>query len=911
MKPGLVGTAHPTLRQTFSRRLLLLLGVFALVMSTLIVLAYRHQTGRANREELSDTLTHLIPRIQNQQQNWDDNATNLREIIDWTGLLNLNAQQRNQKLQAFLTAQAESLGFEGIAITDAASGKLVFDFWSNSEKPELKDALTSDQPFWLDNQHLILYTRVRKISRALGHDFNIIFLKAWDSDMLNRVSFPGTTTFISLGTHPLLSSAGHLALESSQPTTVKYAERILNGVDYQEGSIGVADITIADGHSLPVILTVRAPIKYGLPIQFVLIASVGVTLLFGLLLFVVFGSWLRRLGTRLDRLTDAAISFKNEQADGISDGTRSLLELAGAGKHDQLSVMAQELSSLMESAAERDTEQRAYLQTLDLLQDAVIEFSPDGHLLRATDAWKTLAGVDDLAACGILNCVHPEDGSELLEQLSALTHDQKSQINIRFRMIRQNDASRHYWVEGRFAAVRHNDKVASIRGVVRDITHTYNQERQISHMALHDALTDLPNRVLLEDRLEMAITRAERNGQRVALGFIDLDHFKQVNDNFGHKLGDRMLKEVTHRLHAALRGTDTLSRWGGDEFVVLCPDLVSLEDARDITRKLSELAREYITIDGTDFPFTFSAGFAVYPDDAGNSEMLLAQADRAMFYAKAQGRNNIQFFNTIAGKEIGRQSFYIQSRLMQAIHNGQIECWLQPVMSAQTGTVVGAEALARWHEPEQGWIPPSVFIPMAESLGLIDRLGQSVWQQALLALTLMPEHHRLSVNLSKRQLFTNTIVRQLCDDIEQASIKPGRIMLEITESIALSDVAYAHERIAQLAAKGFGISIDDFGVGYSSLSQLHEIAADELKLDISFVSRIHLKSGLSMATAIISIAKSLDMECVAEGVEDARTAALLCSLGVDGLQGHHFAKAMPIGDYLAWLKTRAGDHAGY
>ncbi|MEO8343201.1 MAG: bifunctional diguanylate cyclase/phosphodiesterase, partial [Gallionella sp.] len=364
------------------------------------------------------------------------------------------------------------------------------------------------------------------------------------------------------------------------------------------------------------------------------------------------------------------------------------------------------------------------------------------------------------------------------------------------------------------------------------------------------------------------------------------------------------LKEVTHRLETALRGTDTLSRWGGDEFVVLCPDLANLENARGITQKLSLLARENITIDGMDFPFTFSAGFAVYPDDATNSEMLLAQADRAMFYAKAQGRNNIQFFNTIASKETGRQSFYIQSRLMQAVHSGQIKCWLQPLISARTGLVIGAEALARWQEPEQGWISPAVFIPMAESLGLIDKLGQSVWQQALHALTLMPSHHRLSVNLSKRQLFSNTIVMQLCDDIALANIKPDRIMLEVTESIALSDVSHARERIAELDSKGFGISIDDFGVGYSSLSQLHEIPADELKLDISFVKRIHEKSGFSMATAIISIAKSLNLECVAEGVEDGRTADLLGAMGVEILQGYHFAKPMPIDDYLAWLAAR-------
>jgi diguanylate cyclase (GGDEF)-like protein len=402
----------------------------------------------------------------------------------------------------------------------------------------------------------------------------------------------------------------------------------------------------------------------------------------------------------------------------------------------------------------------------------------------------------------------------------------------------------------------------------------------------------------------MAISRAERSGKRVALGFIDLDHFKQVNDNFGHKLGDLMLKEVTVQLGGALRSTDTLSRWGGDEFVVLCPDLESLSDARDITEKLKLLTQKNITIDGTDFPLIFSAGFAVYPDDASNNETLLAQADRAMFYAKAQGRNNIQFFNTIAGKETGRQSFYIQSRLSNAIGNNEIQAWLQPLVSATTGRVIGAEVLARWHEPEQGWIPPTVFIPMAESLGMIDRLGQSVWQQALHAFTLLPEDHRLSVNLSKRQLFSNTIVQQFCEDVERAGIAPERIMLEITESIALSDVSFARERIIELDNKGFGIAVDDFGVGYSSLSQLHEIPADELKLDISFVRRIHEKSGYSMASAIISIAKSLNMECVAEGVEDAQTAGLLTKMGVDVLQGYYFAKAMPIEEYITWLDSR-------
>lgn len=870
-------------------------------------MAYQRQTDRLNRASLSDDLHHLVPRIQGQQRIWVDDADQLLDVIEWAGFLNLNEQARNAKLNAFLTAQAQSMGLEGIVIVDAASGKILFDFWSNSEVPELHDAVKDEQPYWYDIQNRILYTKVKKSPPTTGRNLHIFFFKAWDSAMLHRVSLPGSTTYISLGSDKLLSSAGNLSMESSKPYTGEYTEYDIKGIKYQEGSINLTEINVADSRSLPLMLTERTPIENILPVQIVLGTSVSVTLLLGMLLFMVFGRWLRRLGARLDALASAAMSYKNEQHSEISKEIRQFLQVAETDKGDQVDVVVQALSSLMTNAAARDEEQRAYLQTLELLQDAVIELSPDGRLLRATDAWKIMTGDEDLALSSISNCVHPEDRHELLKQLASLTDGQRNQFNIRFRIIHLNDINKQFWVEGRFAITDNINKSLSIRGVVRDITTTYRQEHQISHMALHDPLTDLPNRVLLEDRLALAITRATRTGRRVTLGFIDLDHFKQVNDNFGHKTGDHMLKEVALRLQTALRGSDTLSRWGGDEFVVLCPELTSLEDASEIAQKLSLLARENITIDGMSFPFTFSAGFSVYPDDAENGEMLLAQADRAMFYAKAQGRNNIQFFNAIAGKETSRKSFQIQSRLMLAVRDNQIKCWLQPIMSAQTGQVVGVEALARWHDAEQGWVDPSIFIPMAESLGLIDKLGQIVWQQALHALILLPEHYRLSVNLSKRQLFSSIIVQQLCDDVAFINIDPTRITLEITESIALSDVAYARERIVELDARGFSISIDDFGVGYSSLSQLHEIPADELKLDKSFVQRIHEKSGFIMASAIISIAHSLNLRCVAEGVEDERTATLLCSMGVEMLQGYYFAEAMDIDDYLAWMGSRTID----
>lgn len=906
---------HPTtLRGIFTRRLVILLTAFSVVISVMVAISYQTLTEKKNHDALNDTLAHMIPRIKDQERRRNESANPLLNIIDWSGIAGLNEPLRSAKLQAFFTAQSESLGYEGIVFTDARTGKVIFNYWSHAEKPNLDEALFGDQPLWLDQEHFVLYSRIKKPLRiANGEgDLNVSFFRAWDSGTLNRLGFPHTTSYISLGSRPLLSSAGNLALELTQPTSSAYSKMVINGAPYQEGSVEWAEVDLernvkmpAEVVSVPLRLVVRMPITNILPLQQLLAVSVGITLLLGLIIFFIFGRWLGRIGSRLDMMTSAVLQFQYGSVEGVVEDHNKLLDVADANKHDQISVIAQELSTLMVTAGKRDEEQRAYIQTLDLLQDAVIEFTPDGRLLRATDAWKVLTGIDNISECGIANCVHAEDSAEVLEQMSGLAHSQKQQVSIRFRMRRLDEKYSQYWVEGRFAAVTVDGVVTSIRGVVRDITASYLQERQITHMALHDALTDLPNRVLMEDRLEMAITRAARNQQCVALGFIDLDHFKQVNDTFGHKVGDRLLKEVTTKLSTVLRSTDTLARWGGDEFVVLCPDLKSLEDAREITTKLAALTSENILIDGTEFPFTFSAGFAVYPDDASNSETLLSQADRAMFYAKAQGRNNIQFFNAIAAKEQGRQSFYIQSRLASAIKRGEIQAWLQPLISTKTGEVIGSEVLARWFEPEQGWVPPSVFIPMAESMGMIDEVGQLVWQQALLAIPKLPVNHRLSINLSKRQLFSSTIVQQFCDDIERANIKPQQIMLEITEGIALSDVDYARERIAELDAKGFGIAVDDFGVGYSSLSQLHEIPVDELKLDISFIKRIHEQRGLGMVTAIVAIAKSLDLECVAEGVEDVETADLLRNMGVEVLQGYLFAKAMPINEYIAWLTTFA------
>jgi diguanylate cyclase (GGDEF)-like protein len=481
---------------------------------------------------------------------------------------------------------------------------------------------------------------------------------------------------------------------------------------------------------------------------------------------------------------------------------------------------------------------------------------------------------------------------------------EKSQAQLRLRL--RNDTGVEQWAECRLIAqFDASGQLAGIRGVLRDITQTYLHEKQITHMALHDALTDLPNRVLLEDRIKIATRMASRSEQRVAICFIDLDHFKKINDSLGHKAGDRLLIAFASTLRSQLRAGDTLARWGGDEFVLLLPELANEEDARGVAHKIEAALRRPIRLDDSDYTVTFSMGVAMYPDDASEVEGLLSHADRAMFYAKTQGRNQTCFFGEITDKGGSKRELYVQNRLIEAVAAKRIEAWFQPIICAGTGKCLVVEVLARWHDEEFGWIGPATFIPIAESTGVIRDLGHQIWLQTLSALVDWREQGynlRVAINVSKRQLFSGRFSEQLVGELASQGLSPEDVIIEVTESVALLDVAHASEHLADLHTIGFHIAIDDFGTGYSALSQLHEMPVDELKIDISFVRRIHEPAGLSMVQAIIHLSKALGLKTIAEGVEDEATATLLTSLGVDYLQGYYFAKPMPRKDFEQWLK---------
>ena len=346
----------------------------------------------------------------------------------------------------------------------------------------------------------------------------------------------------------------------------------------------------------------------------------------------------------------------------------------------------------------------------------------------------------------------------------------------------------------------------------------------------------------------------------------------------------------------ALRGVD-LDLYAG-EFVVLLGDAADEQDFRHIAERLRDAARQAIDVDGIETKLTLSIGFAVYPDDAEEAETLMSLADHTMFHAKNVGRNNVQFFRDIQGAVLDRENVLLQTRLSQAIQERQLQIFYQPVVDAQTGQIRSLEALARWHDDQNGWVPPEVFIPMAEHLGLIHELGEQVFEHTLERLRAWRDAgHDIKggVNISRAQLFAPNFVERLTGKVAEYGLRPQDLILEITESVALLDVSYESKRLNELTLAGFEIAIDDFGTGYSGLAQLHEMPVHTLKVDASFTARLDSENGQRIIQAIVQMAQALRLDTVVEGVENSLDARYLLSLGVRQMQGKFFGDPMPAG----------------
>jgi diguanylate cyclase (GGDEF)-like protein/PAS domain S-box-containing protein len=454
--------------------------------------------------------------------------------------------------------------------------------------------------------------------------------------------------------------------------------------------------------------------------------------------------------------------------------------------------------------------------------------------------------------------------------------------------------------------------IGDIEGIVHvspDVTRRKQDQDKLIYQAKFDQLTGFPNRVLATDRLEMAIKHAERDNISVAIMFIDIDNFKNINDSLGHIFGDKVIIEISKRIAENLRDSDTMARWGGDEFLIILPELNSISESEKVAEKILGKLSKPIIMECKEFVITVSIGIAGYPNDGDNVNSLLSHADAAMYDAKNSGKNTYKLFNKVLNDSAERHMI-LENHLRHAIDRNEFSLHYQPMFDLTTKKIVGCEALLRWNNDLLGQIEPDKFIHLAEKNGQIISIGEWVFETACKEISKWNKlgftDLYVAINICSTQTEESGFVNRLKTIVSENDINASNVILEITENVLLSDEFRTIDLLTELSEFGFQLSLDDFGTGYSSLSYLKKFPFDEIKIDRSFVRDIATDpSDAALCQAIISMADSLNLRVVGEGVEDIEQLNFLTDNKVDKVQGFYFSKALDSTRFIEYIKESA------
>ena len=558
----------------------------------------------------------------------------------------------------------------------------------------------------------------------------------------------------------------------------------------------------------------------------------------------------------------------------------------------------------------RDTETRTR-SVLDNVDEGIIAISEDGVIETFNPAAEQIFGYSGSEILGqnvrlLMSEPHRGQHDGYLEQYRIT--GKSTVLGVTREVVGVRSDGTHFPLELKTSEVHIETRRLFIASA-RDITVRKETEQRIMYLASHDALTDLPNRTLLQDRIQQALVQARRNHSQGAVLFIDLDRFKTINDSIGHDVGDLLLKGVAHRLVSTLRGEDTVARQGGDEFIVVLPNVTNAPDAAIVAQKLLEaMALPYQIMD-KELRTSASIGIAVFPADGEDADTLLKNGDTAMYHAKEAGRNNYQFF-TARMNQLAAEKQSLGTHLHQALERDELLLHFQPIIDMAHGKLVGIEVLLRWQHPVQGLIPPVTFIPLAEESGLIVSIGEWVLESACGQLRAWRDQGyevpRLAINLSARQFRRKGLVETIARILAETGVAGAYLELEITESALMDNTDEVSEILRKLKGMGITIAIDDFGTGYSSLSYLKRFSIDKLKIDQSFVQDIVADpDDAAIVIAIITLAHSLKMKVIAEGVETDAQFAFLRREGCDQCQGYYFSKPLPAREIVTQLPRQS------
>jgi len=599
------------------------------------------------------------------------------------------------------------------------------------------------------------------------------------------------------------------------------------------------------------------------------------------------------------------ISLLNDLTEEISQ-KGNIDERVNWDSKDDVGRLAKSFNRMLDQLQKSNLELQGARQHVEsivkVIVDAVIVTEPSGLIIRANKAAIQILGLPEVDIVG-------QYIQELLNTTIDLVEDENSDDSREIKnldlFIKNKHKGELSCIFSRSSIYDIDENIQNFVFVIKDVTELKEAEAHLNHLAKHDVLTNLPNRLLLLDRMEFLMSRLPWHERILAVMFLDLDRFKIINDTLGHDVGDQLLLTIASRLTKSVRSGDIVARLGGDEFVVVLNDIAQKTDVAQVAKKIIDNMNVPVKLSGQEFVITTSIGISLYPTDGNDPHLLLKNADTAMYRAKDNGRNNYMFYSSHMNAE-AREQMSLENDMRHGMERNEFVVFYQPLVSLSSGKIVGAEALLRWQHPTKGMMSPMKFIPLAEENGFIVTLGEFVLSSACCQLSKWHAEGfcdiSVSVNIADRQFKYTNLLNIVKSNLTKYNLEPKFLDLEITEGVLMDQVEHANEVLQEFKLMGVKLSIDDFGTGYSSLAHLKKFSVDTLKIDRSFISDIPIdKEDIAITSAILQMAKVLGLSVVAEGVETKEQVLFLQQKECEIMQGFYFSKPVPAEEFTNLL----------